>query len=131
MEVFVESDDREREDEVYRELLTELGHLEPDLAKVTLRYDSNIQVTAGEIRKGDPGTIYSVLIALVASGGALTVAVSKHGFLTKLTEVLRSYSTKSTRIKVVTKKGEETYIEGPAESIERILLAAFEVDNEK
>jgi hypothetical protein len=72
------------------------------------------------LTRGDPVTVAAILLTAVASGGALTVAMSKDGFLTRLAHVLEKFA--SQRIDVTVESGKKkVHLSGPAGKIEKIL----------
>jgi hypothetical protein len=76
-----------------------------------------------ETHKGDYATIFTVLVTAVGAGGALTVALSKEGFLTPLARLLEKYLTGGDMTVTIhkTPKTEHIELSGSARQIEKIL----------
>ncbi|MFZ1221436.1 MAG: hypothetical protein WAO00_19260 [Chthoniobacterales bacterium] len=130
MELLIIDPDPEHTDEVCAELLRDLADLPPNVLRAREGEQRAIaDHTSEHIQKGDPITIGSIVISLVASG-ALTAALSKGGFLSKLATVLERYLTRTTKMKLVTKDGREVTIEGPSTKIETILRDALQRDSD-
>ncbi len=79
-----------------------------------------------EKHRGDPMTVFTVLVAAVSAGGALTVALGRDGFLTQLARVFGKYiETGKVRI-AVKDSSRELEIEGSARRIEKVLGEVLE-----
>ena len=74
-------------------------------------------------QKGDPVTVWTVLLAAVGAGGALTVAMSKEGFLTRLARVLEKLADRqvSVTLEETPKGGRSVSLSGSARHVERVL----------
>lgn len=74
-------------------------------------------------QKGDPITVWTVLLAAVGAGGALTVAMSKEGFLTRLARVLEKLADRqvSVTLEETPKGGRSVSLSGSARHVERVL----------
>lgn len=91
----------------------------------TLQAGTVMPQISSETHRGDPATIYTVLVTAVSAGGALTVAMSKDGFLTQLAKVLEKYiESEKTRIKIKD-SGRELEMEGSARRIEKMLAGVL------
>lgn len=79
-------------------------------------------LSSQEAMKGEVVTLTMVALAFVSAGGALTVAMGKEGFLTRLAQVLEKY-VESQKVEVVIedKKGHRKKLSGSGKHIERIL----------
>jgi hypothetical protein len=87
----------------------------------TLQAGTVMPQISSETHRGDPATIYTVLVAAVSAGGALTIAMGKDGFLTQLARVLEKYiEGGNVRIKIKS-KDKELEMEGSARRIEKML----------
>ena len=107
-------------------LRTELAALVADAdLQDTLRAGEVTAQAPDEARKGDPVTMFTVLVAAVGAGGALTVALSKEGFLSQLARVLEKYiSGGEVTVKLKkTPKTEEIELSGSARQIEKMFAA--------
>jgi hypothetical protein len=128
MELIIIDPDPENTDKVCAEILADFADLPPNVLQAREGEQRAIaNHTPGNVRKGDPITIGSIVISLVASG-AITAALSKGGFLSKLATVLERYVTRTSKMKLVTKDGREVTIEGPSAKIETILRDALQRD---
>jgi hypothetical protein len=125
MQLIVTSQDAERTDEIYAGLFEDLKELDLTSFHVELQRPP---ATEGERRtaKGDPVSIYAIVLALVSAGGALTVAVGKEGLLTRIASVLDSYVQRKINIKIKRPDGTEVELAGPPQNIERILYESLE-----
>lgn len=81
-----------------------------------------IPETSTESQKGDPVTFWTVVLAAVSVGGALTVAVDKEGFLTRLTRVLEKLADRKVAVTLEeTPDGRKVSLSGSARQVERVL----------
>jgi len=72
------------------------------------------------MRGADPVTLTSIVLTAVGAGGALTVALGKEGFLTRLAKVLEAWVNRKVDVTVDTDAG-KIHLTGSAAHIERIL----------
>lgn len=120
MRLMVVSEDAERRDEVFASLIEDLEELNP--APFQIQLERAVPSEGERISKGDPISISAIVLALVSTGGALTIAVGKEGLLSRIAGILDSYvKNKKIRIKLKSKDGDEVEIVGPPKNIERIL----------
>ena len=70
---------------------------------------------------GDPITLTTIVLAAVGAGGALTVAMSKEGFLTRLAQVLEKYVERRIEVEIDHGGGQRTRLSGPAGQIRKLL----------
>lgn len=75
-----------------------------------------------ETVKGDAATVWTVLLTAVGAGGALTVAMSKEGFLTRLARVLEKMTDRNVSVSLVERPdgGRQVKMDGSARQIERM-----------
>jgi hypothetical protein len=71
-------------------------------------------------RSGDPVTMAAVLLTAVGTGGALTIAMAKEGFLTRLARVLEALAARKVELTVEIGK-KKLHLSGSASHIERLL----------
>jgi hypothetical protein len=99
------------------------GEVERSLADAGLAAlfrTSSLGASGQEVTRGDPVTIAAILLTAVASGGALTVALGKNGFLTRLAQVLETLARR--RIDVTVELGKKkVHISGSSKDIEKML----------
>jgi hypothetical protein len=82
---------------------------------------SQLTAAGKEVTRGiDPVSVATVLLTAVGAGGALTVAIAKEGFLTRLAKVLEMLAARQVEITVESGK-EKFHLSGSASHIERIL----------
>jgi hypothetical protein len=76
-----------------------------------------------EAVKGDAATVWTVLLAAAGAGGALTVAMRKDGFLTRLARVLEKMADRNVSVSLVERPdgGRQVKMDGSARHIERML----------
>ena len=74
-----------------------------------------------ELQRGDLVTVATIVLSAVSAGGALTVAMSKEGFLTRLAKVLEVWVNRKVEVKIDLPNGEKIQLSGSAAHIERIL----------
>lgn len=75
-----------------------------------------------DVCKGEPMTAMTVIALAVSTGGALTVAMGKEGFLTRLAQVLEKYvASQQVEVVIEDKKGNRKQLSGSGKHIERIL----------
>jgi hypothetical protein len=112
-----------------REARAELGAL---LTEAGLAGELNLSDPAPEAPveavKGDAATIWTVLLAAVGAGGALTVAMSKEGFLTRLARVLEKMADRNVSVSLVERPdgGRRVKMDGSARQIERMFREYLE-----
>ena len=70
---------------------------------------------------GDPITLATIILAAVGAGGALTVAMGKEGFLTRLAQVLEKYVERRIEVEINHGDGRHTRLSGPAGQIRKLL----------
>ena len=92
----------------------------------TLQAGAVIPQMPAESHRGDPVTIYTVLLAALSAGGALTVAMSKDGFLTQLARVLEKYIESGKTHIIIKDSGRELEMKGSARRIEKMLAGVIE-----
>lgn len=71
--------------------------------------------------KGDPVTLATVILTAVGAGGALTAALGKEGFLSRLARVLETWVGRKLEVTLETEDGRKVHLSGSAAHIERIL----------
>ena len=81
---------------------------------------STLDASDKEITRGDPITIAAILLTAAAGGGALTVALGKDGFLTRLAHALEAVVNRRVDI-TVEANGKKVHVSGHAGLIERML----------
>jgi hypothetical protein len=129
MELLVVGPDPEHTDNVCAEILRDFAELPSNMLEAKEGKQRTTQeFKPDRLHKGDPITIGSIIISLAASG-ALTAALSKGGFLSKLATVLERYITRTTKLKLVSKDGREVTLEGPSSNIETMLRDALQHDS--
>lgn len=76
-----------------------------------------------EFMKGDPVTLFTIVLAAVGAGGALTVAMGEKGFLTQLARTLEKHLQGGEIRATLTRtdKGERIELEGSARQVEKML----------
>lgn len=82
---------------------------------------SELTIPAAEPHRGDVVTLASIVLTAVSAGGAITVAMGKDGFLTRLAKVLEVWANRKVEVMLETEDGEKIHLSGSAGSIERIL----------
>ena len=89
----------------------------------TLTVSPPVAQKPGGAVKGDSVTIFTVLLAAVGAGGALTVAMSKEGFLTRLARVLETLADRKVSVTLEeTPDGRRNVsLSGSARQVERML----------
>lgn len=130
MQLIVTSQDAERTDEIYANLLEDLKELNLTPFHVELERPSS-EMSERSTAKGDPVSVSAIILALVSTGGALTIAVSKGGFLSRIADVLDSYAKRKIQIKLRGADGAEVDIVGPPRHIERILLESLQRESKE
>lgn len=75
---------------------------------------------AGPQRGADPVTITQLVLTAVGAGGALTVALGKDGFFSRLAKVLESWVGRELEVTIETEEG-KYHLSGSAGHIERLL----------
>jgi hypothetical protein len=92
-----------------------------DSAGVSRQFQISQVAETNEVHRGaDPATIMTVLLAAVGAGGALTVALAKDGFITRLAKVLETLASRQVEVTLELGK-EKVHLSGSAPHIERIL----------
>lgn len=122
--IFLIEGNLQETDEVARALFDDLCCLDPPNAKFSLSpaYSSSPK---DFLTKGDPITGYTIILSLIGAGGALSIAVGKSGFLTRLAEVLQGYIKREVKITVKTAKGTSWALSGPPHAVRKMLEEAF------
>ncbi len=117
MNINIESDN----ENLLRKMQSELNSLITNAGlQETLHTGAVTPQAPGEAHRGDLVTIFTVLMAAVSVGGALTVAMGKEGFLTQLAKVFEKY-VGGGNIRVVLEEGDRKLeMEGGARRIERM-----------
>ena len=103
-------------------------HLHQDLQAAGLAeyFDGYSKET--EPVKGEPVSTAMIILAMVGAGGAATMAVSKDGFLTRLTGVLETWIKRNQVEITVQTKARKIAMSGSARNIEKLLTKALEDD---
>jgi hypothetical protein len=83
---------------------------------------SRLSASGAEVTRGDPVTLATIVLSAVSAGGALTIAMSKEGFLTRLAKVLEVLAKREVQVTIET-NNEKVHLSGPAGHIERVLKA--------
>lgn len=129
MEIRVISLNVEHRDQIYADMLEDLSELELDCFRIEpkLLSDANDNLKT----KGDAVSVSAIILALVSTGGALTIAVGKEGFLSKIAAVLETFVNRKIQIKIKNKDGSEVDIVGPPKNIERILHESLQKESKE
>jgi hypothetical protein len=84
-------------------------------------FESAPVAAAPDTLKGaDPVTLTAIVLTAVGAGGALTVAMGKEGFLTRLAKVLEAWVNRKVEVTLETDQG-KLHLSGSAAHIERML----------
>lgn len=126
MRLMVMSEDDERRDEISANLVEDLQEL--DSLPFHIEFEKASCAEGERNAKGDPISISAIILALVSTGGALTIAVGKEGFLSRIAVILDSYVKRKTQIKLKRNDGTEVEIVGPPKNIERLLLESLKTE---
>jgi len=108
-------------------------HLDLALPELTgvIRAEPLQQEMSQDVLRGiDPITMASILLVAVGAGGALTVAVSKDGFLSRLARVLEKYVGRRIDVKIDDGMGKKIILSGSAGDIRRVLKDHFSNNGE-
>jgi hypothetical protein len=82
---------------------------------------------AGEAVRGvDPVTLTTVVLTAVGAGGALTVALGKEGFLTRLAKVLEAWVRREVEVSIETPEERKLHLTGSASHIEGLLKGGLD-----
>ena len=124
MKICITSKDNMLMDDIYHDL-------KEDLEEYGLRSEVDILIPGkkkkqeGIQTKGELITTTSVILALVGAGGALTVALGKEGFLTKLASILEAYVKRQVDISIEVEGKKSIKIRGSAKEIKSVLESNF------
>jgi hypothetical protein len=114
--VTLEEPNTEQSRQLVQTFYTELKTVGLPVDKPELRKPQSKMIT-----RGDPVTLAAVAAIAVGAGGALTVALSKDGFLTQLARVLEKYVERSVQVEITDKAGNPVRIKGSAADVRKIL----------
>lgn len=114
--VTLEEPNTEQSRQLVQTFYTELKTVGLPVDKPELRKPQSKMIT-----RGDPVTLAAVAAIAVGAGGALTVALSKDGFLTQLARVLEKYVERRVQIEITDKAGNPVRIKGSAADVRKIL----------
>jgi len=81
---------------------------------------SRLNANGAEVTRGDPVTLATIVLTAVSAGGALTIAMGKEGFLTRLAKVLEVLAKREVQVTIET-NNEKVHLSGSAGHIERVL----------
>ena len=86
-------------------------------------FESSMTTQGGgdPVRGIDPVTLTTIVLTAVGAGGALTVALGKEGFLTRLAKVLEAWVRREVEVRIETPEGRKLHLTGSASHIERLL----------
>ena len=124
MELSMTCQDQEHEQACYKALLEEIQSFRT--AEIQVGARSHERDGLGGVPKGDPVTIASIIITAIGAGGALTAALGKEGFLTRLAGALEAYIKRNVEISLTDSTGRALRLSGSAREIERIIARAAE-----
>ena len=130
MQILVESHNTEQKDQLYSNLLEDFKELNLPNLRIEAKM-RDYSVTEYSAAKGDPVSISAIILALISTGGALTIAVGKDGFLSRIASILDSYIKRKIQIKIKSEDGTEVDIVGPSKNIERILLETLKKESKE
>jgi hypothetical protein len=119
MHLYLTSEDPDR----LAQLATSLDH---DLQTAGLAEQLTYRIENAEAVRGEPVTTAMIILAMASAGGALTVAVSKGGFLTQLAEVLKTFIERDKVEVTLETKGKKIALSGSGRHIEKLLTQALE-----
>ncbi len=115
----LQSDDLSLMRQIEHELSLDLAA--PELAS-HIQHEPLQQSQSQDLLRGvDPVTVASILLVAVGAGGALTVAVSKDGFLSRLARVLEKYVDRRVDVQIDDGTGKQIKLSGAAGDIRRLL----------
>ena len=118
MEIQLQSDNKALLQDTIRELQRDLTA--PEFEHLLQSGPIEIEAVQDPV-KGDPITLFTILVTAVGAGGALTVAMGKDGFLTRLVHVLEKLVERRITVKVKKDNGESVTLDGPAAHIRKLL----------
>lgn len=119
MHIYLTSDDS-------NQLAQVAACLDQDLQAAGLAEQFSWRSENAESVKGEPISTAAIILAMVSAGGAVTMAVSKGGFLTRLAEVLETWIKRNQVEVTVQAKGQKIAMSGSARHIEKLLTEALE-----
>ena len=119
MQIIFTGDDADLMNAVAADLandLTIIG-LDRDLHIANIRH----QTLSGPASRSNPITLTTIMLAATDVDGALTVAMPREGFLTRLTQVLEKYVERRIEVAIDHGGGRRTRLNGPAGQIRKLL----------
>jgi hypothetical protein len=80
-----------------------------------------IRPPSGHLKGGELVSLATIALTAVGAGGALTVALSREGFLTRLVRVLEKVVERRIQVTVEDDRGNKLRLSGPAGQIRKLL----------
>jgi GAF domain-containing protein len=119
MNIRLQSDDVELMQEIAAEVALDLERA--DLTPALHADELKITQESATVRGGEVITLATIVLTAVGAGGALTVALSKEGFLSQLARVLEKYIERRIEIRLEDENGRTVELTGPAAQIRKML----------
>jgi hypothetical protein len=130
MKVKVNVADQEKRDEIVFNVLEDLKEIDSKNIEVSIAKETTKNISESELSKGDPVSVTTIILTLFGAGGAMTVAMGKHGLFSKIADVFESYISRKISIKIKTKDGDIIELDGPVKNIENIISKTWEIEKD-